>query len=61
VGGPALHNDEAMSSHTLATILPTLMVGWLMVVAGFGKRKLERRAPVCPHCGHRTCVCGSRR
>lgn len=50
-----------MSSHAVATILPTLMVGWLMVVAGLGKRKLERRAQVCPRCGHRACVCASRR
>lgn len=49
-----------MSSH-VATILPTLMVGWLMVVAGFGKRKLERRASVCPRCRQRACVCSSRR
>jgi hypothetical protein len=50
-----------MSSHTIATILPTLMVGWLMVVAGLGKRKLERRAHVCPRCGQKACICGSRR
>jgi hypothetical protein len=50
-----------MSSHAFATILPTLMVGWLMVIAGFGKRKLERRSTVCRHCGHRACVCGTRR
>jgi hypothetical protein len=50
-----------MSSHTIATILPTLMVGWLMVVAGFGKRKLERRPHVCPRCGQRACMCSSRR
>jgi len=49
------------ASHLIATILPTLMVGWAMVVAGLGKRKLERRPPVCPRCGHRACICGSRR
>jgi hypothetical protein len=37
------------------------MVGWLMVVAGFGKRKLERRPHVCPRCGQRACICSSRR
>jgi hypothetical protein len=49
-----------MSPH-LAEILPTLMVGWLMVVAGLGKRRLERRPPVCPRCRQRSCICGSPR
>jgi hypothetical protein len=49
-----------MSSH-IAAIVPTLMAGWLMVVAGLGKKRLERRARICPRCRHRSCVCGSRR
>ena len=51
----------AMTQHTLTTILPTVMVGWLMVMAGLGKRKLERRPQVCPSCGRRHCVCAARR
>ena len=51
----------AMTQHTLTTILPTVMVGWLMVMAGLGKRKLERRPQACPSCGRRHCVCAVRR
>jgi len=29
----------------LSTILPTLLAGWLMIVAGLGKKRLERRPP----------------
>jgi hypothetical protein len=45
----------------LTAVLPTLAVGWLMVVAGLGKRRLELRPPACPSCGHRLCRCASRR
>jgi len=57
------HLDKlaAMTEHALTTILPTLMVGWLMVMAGLGKRKLERRPHVCPSCGRRRCICAARR
>ena len=43
----------------------TTAVGWLMIVAGIGKRTLGwRHGPrVCPSCGRerirRTCGCGS--
>ena len=60
-GAAGRHHWDMTGSHAFATILPTLIVGWAMVVAGFTKRKLERRAPVCPRCGHRACICGSRR
>ncbi|HET7568096.1 MAG TPA: hypothetical protein VFJ91_08910 [Gaiellaceae bacterium] len=49
-----------MSQGALTTILPTLMVGWLMVVAGLGKKRLELRPKACPRCGHRHCTCGAR-
>lgn len=49
-----------MSQSTVSTILPTLAVGWLMVIAGLGKRRLERRPRVCPSCGRRLCICASR-
>jgi len=52
---------RTMSAHALTTILPTLAAGWLMVVAGLGKRKLEFRPRACPTCGHRICRCASRR
>ena len=29
----------------IPTILPVLIAGWLMVVAGLGKKRLERRPP----------------
>ena len=45
-----------MTAGTFPAILPTLMVGWLMVVAGLGKRRLEFR-PRCRQCGHRHCHC----
>jgi len=32
-----------MTAGHFSAILPTLMVGWLMVVAGLGKRRLELR------------------
>jgi hypothetical protein len=50
-----------MTQHALTTLLPTLAAGWLMVMAGLGKRRLERRPQVCPTCGRRACVCASRR
>ncbi|MBX5473598.1 MAG: hypothetical protein IRZ20_01105 [Thermoleophilia bacterium] len=50
-----------MSQTPLVTILPTLLAGWLMVVAGLGKRRLELRPRACPRCGHRRCCCASRR
>ncbi|HKI91045.1 MAG TPA: hypothetical protein VJ986_01985 [Gaiellaceae bacterium] len=50
-----------MTGYALTTIFTTLMVGWLMVMAGLGKRKLERRPRVCPTCGRRRCVCAVRR
>jgi hypothetical protein len=51
----------AMSGHALTTILPTLAAGWLMVVAGLGKRRLELRPRACPTCGRRICHCAARR
>jgi len=50
-----------MSQGALTTILPTLMVGWLMVVAGLGKRRLDLRSKTCATCGRRHCICASRR
>jgi hypothetical protein len=29
--------------HSVSTILPTLLAGWLMLAAGFGKKRIERR------------------
>jgi len=29
----------------ISTIVPTLIAGWLMLVAGLGKKRLERRPP----------------
>lgn len=52
---------SSMSQQTFTTILPTLAVGWLMVVAGLGKRKLDLRPPACRNCGRRFCHCSSRR
>ncbi len=49
-----------MSHQALTTLLPTLAAGWLMVMAGLGKHKLERRPRVCPTCGRRSCICASR-
>jgi hypothetical protein len=57
---PACHRS-GMSNQAFTTILPTLVVGWLMVVAGLGKRKLDLRPSACPTCGRRLCRCGSRR
>jgi hypothetical protein len=31
------------AAFTTWTILPTLIAGWLMVVAGLGKKRLDRR------------------
>jgi hypothetical protein len=31
--------------HSVSTIVPTLLAGWLMLSAGFGKKRLERRPP----------------
>jgi hypothetical protein len=50
-----------MSQSMVGAIVPTLMVGWLMVIAGLGKRKLDLRPKVCATCGRRRCVCSSRR
>jgi len=58
---PVLDMLSAMTGYALTTIFTTLMVGWLMVMAGLGKRKLERRPRVCPTCGRRRCVCAVRR
>jgi hypothetical protein len=49
-----------MSQNALATILPTLMVGWLMVMAGLGKKRLDVRPKPCVSCGRRRCSCASR-
>jgi hypothetical protein len=51
----------SMTNGTFTTILPTLAVGWLMVIAGLGKRRLELRPKVCATCGRRRCTCASRR
>jgi hypothetical protein len=48
-----------MSQHA-ATILPTLMVGWLMVMSGLGKKRLVLRSRTCHSCRRRRCVCASR-
>ncbi|HVS84144.1 MAG TPA: hypothetical protein VHD91_00770 [Gaiellaceae bacterium] len=32
-----------MANGTFSVILPTLMVGWLMVISGLGKKRLELR------------------
>jgi hypothetical protein len=58
--GPRPGTLKAMSQHALSTILPTLAAGWLMVVAGLGKRRLELRPKACPTCGRRICRCGAR-
>jgi hypothetical protein len=50
-----------MAEHLFTPILSTLMVGWLMVIAGLGKRKLSLRPKVCATCGRRLCTCASRR
>ncbi len=49
-----------MGQNAFATILPTLAAGWLMVMAGLGKRRLDLRPRACPHCGRRRCVCATR-
>jgi hypothetical protein len=49
-----------MTGNAFSTILPTLIVGWLMVVAGLGKRKLDLRPKACATCGRRRCVCATR-
>jgi hypothetical protein len=49
-----------MSQHAFATIMPTLMVGWLMVIAGLGKKRLDLRPKTCAICGRRRCICGTR-
>jgi len=50
-----------MGPHAFSTILPTLMVGWLMVIAGLGKKRLDLRPKPCALCGRRRCICASRR
>jgi hypothetical protein len=60
LGDRRLGTLEAMSHHALSTILPTLAAGWLMVVAGLGKRRLELRPKACPTCGRRICRCAAR-
>jgi hypothetical protein len=49
-----------MTQSTLTAILPTLMVGWLMVMAGLGKKRLDFRPRACPSCGRRRCACAGR-
>jgi hypothetical protein len=49
-----------MAQH-FPTFLSTLAVGWLMVVAGLGKRRLALRPKACPTCGRRLCRCATRR
>jgi hypothetical protein len=53
-------NVRAMGQH-FPTVLSSLAVGWLMVVAGLGKRQLVLRPKACPTCGRRLCRCASRR
>lgn len=60
-GARATGTLRSMTQNALTTILPTLMVGWLMVIAGLGKRKLDLRPRVCATCGRRRCTCASRR
>jgi hypothetical protein len=49
-----------MGQHAFPTVLSTLAAGWLMVVAGLGKRRLVLRPPACPTCRRRFCRCASR-
>jgi hypothetical protein len=50
-----------VSHGAFTAIVPTLMAGWLMVVAGLGKKRLDLRPKVCASCGRRRCICASRR
>jgi hypothetical protein len=52
---------QPMSHQAFTAILPSLAAGWLMVVAGLGKRRLELRPRACSTCGRRLCRCASRR
>jgi hypothetical protein len=50
-------------SHTVALLVLTMAIGYVMVLAGLGKNALElrRRKRVCPSCGRvveaRACGC----
>jgi len=48
------------AAHNVSTILPTVMAGFVMVWAGLGKKRLERRPQECRHCHRRSCTCSSR-
>ena len=49
------------AAHNLSTILPTAMAGFVMVWAGLGKKRLERRPQECRNCHRRSCTCSARR
>jgi hypothetical protein len=42
-----------MTPHVMTLVIATLVVGWLMTVAGLQKSALElkRRRRICPSCG----------
>jgi len=42
-----------MTQHVITIAMATLVVGWLMTVAGLQKNALElkRRRRICPSCG----------
>jgi len=48
------------AAHNVSTILPTVMAGFVMVWAGLGKKRLERRPQECRNCHRRSCTCSSR-
>ncbi len=54
-----------LAPHFAALIVLTMLAGWLMTLAGLGKRTLEwrRRRRICPSCGRqiesRVCGCAS--
>jgi hypothetical protein len=54
-------DDSGMgTTHTVSTILPTIMAGLVMVWVGLSKRRLERRPQECRNCHRRSCTCSSR-
>jgi len=61
VSRAACNNPLSMgAAHNVSTILPTVMAGFVMVWAGLGKKRLERRPQECRHCHRRSCTCSSR-
>jgi hypothetical protein len=58
----AFGHDASMGApHSVSTILPTVMAGWVMVWVGLSRKRLERRPQECRHCHRRSCTCSSRR